>query len=205
MACLVQRNGSQNFFFGNIFQSFMQILKIVLSLSAYLHNEYYIGSIMKDPFAYLHNYDNWMRSHSKTESTQHSFPSLPHQMQRMQLICLNITHHTLSKFVCLLELYKDDSWTRSQQDMFNLKSLCNLSSLIFFLVSYVKVLCLINYASHNRPGVAAGKAAGMEVVAVPYLPKQSHLYVSADEVINSLLDFRPEKWGLPPFQDCKNS
>lgn len=51
------------------------------------------------------------------------------------------------------------------------------------------------------PGVTAGKAAGMEVVAVPSLPKQNHLYNSADEVINSLLDLRPEQWGLPPFQD----
>ncbi|KAF8019781.1 hypothetical protein BT93_G0466 [Corymbia citriodora subsp. variegata] len=51
------------------------------------------------------------------------------------------------------------------------------------------------------PGVTAGKAAGMEVVAMPSLPKQTHLYTSADEVINSLFDLRPEKWGLPPFQD----
>lgn len=51
----------------------------------------------------------------------------------------------------------------------------------------------------------AGKAAGMEVVAVPSLPKQTHRYTAADEVINSLLDLRPEKWGLPPFQDCKPS
>ncbi|KAL9456166.1 hypothetical protein AB3S75_005398 [Citrus x aurantiifolia] len=50
-------------------------------------------------------------------------------------------------------------------------------------------------------GVVAGKAAGMEVVAVPSLPKQTHRYTAADEVINSLLDLRPEKWGLPPFQD----
>ncbi|XP_021808541.1 bifunctional riboflavin kinase/FMN phosphatase-like [Prunus avium] len=53
----------------------------------------------------------------------------------------------------------------------------------------------------SLPGVTAGKAAGMEVVAVPSIPKQAHLYTSADEVINSLLDLRPEKWGLPPFQD----
>ncbi|KAF9603484.1 hypothetical protein IFM89_036757 [Coptis chinensis] len=53
-----------------------------------------------------------------------------------------------------------------------------------------------------RPGVTAGKAAHMTVIAVPSLPKQSNLYKSADEVINSLLDFQPEKWGLPPFQDC---
>lgn len=49
----------------------------------------------------------------------------------------------------------------------------------------------------------AGKAAGMEVVAVPSIPKQNHLYTSADEVLNSLLDLQPEKWGLPAFQDCK--
>ncbi|KAI4320218.1 hypothetical protein MLD38_033723 [Melastoma candidum] len=53
----------------------------------------------------------------------------------------------------------------------------------------------------SLPGVMAGKAAGMEVVAVPSLPKQNHLYTSADVVINSLLDLRPEIWGLPPFQD----
>ncbi|KAL0012661.1 hypothetical protein SO802_007769 [Lithocarpus litseifolius] len=59
--------------------------------------------------------------------------------------------------------------------------------------------CLV--IEDSIPGVTAGKAAGMEVVAVPSIPKQSHLYTSADEVINSLLDLKPEKWGLPPFQD----
>ncbi|OIW20642.1 hypothetical protein TanjilG_18580 [Lupinus angustifolius] len=50
-------------------------------------------------------------------------------------------------------------------------------------------------------GVTAGKAAGMEVVAVPSLPKQSHLYTAADEVISSLLDLQLNNWGLPPFED----
>uniref|UniRef100_A0A2N9GNW3 riboflavin kinase n=1 Tax=Fagus sylvatica TaxID=28930 RepID=A0A2N9GNW3_FAGSY len=59
--------------------------------------------------------------------------------------------------------------------------------------------CLV--IEDSIPGVTAGKAAGMEVVAVPSIPKQSHLYTSADEVINSLLDLQPEKWGLPRFQD----
>lgn len=59
--------------------------------------------------------------------------------------------------------------------------------------------CLV--IEDSMPGVAGGKAAGMEVVAVPSIPKQSHLYTSADEVISSLLDLAPEKWGLPPFQD----
>lgn len=59
--------------------------------------------------------------------------------------------------------------------------------------------CLV--IEDSLPGITAGKSAGMEVVAVPSIPKQSHLYTSADEVINSLLDLQPEKWGLPPFQD----
>ncbi|GMY37228.1 bifunctional riboflavin kinase/FMN phosphatase [Fagus crenata] len=59
--------------------------------------------------------------------------------------------------------------------------------------------CLV--IEDSIPGVTAGKAAGMEVVAVPSIPKQCHLYTSADEVINSLLDLQPEKWGLPRFQD----
>ncbi|WZZ25138.1 hypothetical protein YC2023_008539 [Brassica napus] len=59
--------------------------------------------------------------------------------------------------------------------------------------------------SPDLPGVLAGKAAGATVIAVPSLPKQTHLYTSADEVINSLLDLKPEKWGLPPFQDSNLS
>ncbi|KAI3456334.1 hypothetical protein Pfo_012997 [Paulownia fortunei] len=59
--------------------------------------------------------------------------------------------------------------------------------------------CLV--IEDSLPGVIAGKAAGMEVVAVPSLPKQSHLFTSADEVINSLLDLQLEKWGLPAFED----
>ncbi|XP_071714379.1 bifunctional riboflavin kinase/FMN phosphatase-like [Rutidosis leptorrhynchoides] len=59
--------------------------------------------------------------------------------------------------------------------------------------------CLV--IEDSLPGIAAAKAAEMEVVAVPSLPNHSHLYTAADEVINSLLDLRPEKWGLPPFED----
>ncbi|KAI3938456.1 hypothetical protein MKW98_015355 [Papaver atlanticum] len=62
--------------------------------------------------------------------------------------------------------------------------------------------CLV--IEDSLPDVGGAKAAGMEVVAVPSLPKSSHLYTSADEVINSLLDLRPEIWGLPPFQDWIN-
>ncbi|XP_051149048.1 bifunctional riboflavin kinase/FMN phosphatase-like isoform X2 [Andrographis paniculata] len=59
--------------------------------------------------------------------------------------------------------------------------------------------CLV--IEDSLPGVSAGKAAGMEVVAVPSVPKQSHLFTDTDEVINSLLDLRLENWGLPPFED----
>lgn len=59
--------------------------------------------------------------------------------------------------------------------------------------------CLV--IEDSLTGVTGGKAAGMELIAVPSLPKQSHLYTSADVVINSLLDFRPEEWGLPAFED----
>ncbi|KZV31264.1 bifunctional riboflavin kinase/FMN phosphatase, partial [Dorcoceras hygrometricum] len=59
--------------------------------------------------------------------------------------------------------------------------------------------CLV--IEDSLPGVVAGKEAGMTVVAVPSLPKQSQHFTSADEVINSLLDFQPDKWGLPAFED----
>ncbi|CAN6460509.1 unnamed protein product [Victoria cruziana] len=59
--------------------------------------------------------------------------------------------------------------------------------------------CLV--IEDSVPGITAGKAAGMEVVAVPSIPNQTHLYDSADEVINSLLDLQLEKWGLPQFDD----
>lgn len=63
------------------------------------------------------------------------------------------------------------------------------------------VCYFMNSSPFSRPGVIAGKEAGMEVVVVPSLPKQSQLFTSADEVINSLLDFQLDKWGLPAFED----
>ncbi|CAH1413433.1 unnamed protein product [Lactuca virosa] len=59
--------------------------------------------------------------------------------------------------------------------------------------------CLV--IEDSLPGIAAAKAANMEVVVVPSLPKQSYLYTDADAVITSLLDLHPEKWGLTPFED----
>jgi riboflavin kinase len=52
-------------------------------------------------------------------------------------------------------------------------------------------------------GVEAGKAAGMQVVAVPSLPSKDArpLYSTADVIYSSLLDFEPHLWGLPPLND----
>ncbi|KAG0613691.1 hypothetical protein M758_6G122300 [Ceratodon purpureus] len=52
-------------------------------------------------------------------------------------------------------------------------------------------------------GVLAGKASGMQVVAVPSMPSKDArpLYSSADSILSSLLDFQPEVWGLPPLND----
>ena len=46
-------------------------------------------------------------------------------------------------------------------------------------------------------GVAAGKAAGMSVVAVPDPMFDAVLYHEADQIIASLTDFSPVAWGLP--------
>ncbi|MEL6223359.1 MAG: HAD-IA family hydrolase [Cyanobacteria bacterium J06627_8] len=47
-------------------------------------------------------------------------------------------------------------------------------------------------------GVAAGKAAGMAVVAVPDPMFDAVLYHEADQILSSLTDFSPTEWGLPP-------
>ncbi len=48
-------------------------------------------------------------------------------------------------------------------------------------------------------GVAAGKAAGMAVVAVPDPIFDPVLYHEADQILASLTDFVPSAWGLPDF------
>ncbi|CEH18481.1 Predicted haloacid-halidohydrolase and related hydrolases [Ceraceosorus bombacis] len=55
-----------------------------------------------------------------------------------------------------------------------------------------------------KPGVQAGKAAGMKVVWVPdpnlrALLSKENEDLNADQILESLEDFEPEAWGLPPF------
>ncbi|GKD31133.1 bifunctional riboflavin kinase/FMN phosphatase-like protein, partial [Tanacetum coccineum] len=53
----------------------------------------------------------------------------------------------------------------------------------------------------NSVGIKAGKAANMQVVAVPSVQSESDEFSIADYVIHSFLDFQPETWGLPPLND----
>lgn len=75
---------------------------------------------------------------------------------------------------------------------------------------YLKIACILGVEPErclviedSPTGVSAGKAAGMQVVAVPSLAKKDAVdqYKSADVVLCSLLDFKPETWGFPRFLD----
>lgn len=50
-------------------------------------------------------------------------------------------------------------------------------------------------------GVAAAKNAGMSVVMVPDPRLDVSFHKAADQVLSSLLDFNPDDWGLPHFQE----
>ncbi|KAM5578320.1 bifunctional riboflavin kinase/FMN phosphatase-like [Rosa sericea] len=59
--------------------------------------------------------------------------------------------------------------------------------------------CLV--IEDSMVGVKAANAAGMEVVAVPPHGEAAGCSALANTVLHSLLEFRPEHWGLPPFED----
>jgi pseudouridine 5'-phosphatase len=48
-------------------------------------------------------------------------------------------------------------------------------------------------------GVKAARAAGMHVIAVPDSNMADYPFPEADEILASLVEFDPAKWGLPPF------
>uniref|UniRef100_M8B2I4 glycerol-1-phosphatase n=1 Tax=Aegilops tauschii TaxID=37682 RepID=M8B2I4_AEGTA len=50
-------------------------------------------------------------------------------------------------------------------------------------------------------GVGAAKNAGMYAVMVPDPRLDISYHKEADQVLSSLLDFKPTEWGLPPFKE----
>lgn len=50
-------------------------------------------------------------------------------------------------------------------------------------------------------GVEAARSAGMAVVMVPHAKLDRSLCAGADEILGSLTEFDPAKWGLPPFAE----
>ena len=51
-------------------------------------------------------------------------------------------------------------------------------------------------------GIEAAHAAGMSAVAVPDRIVDTACYRPADQIVSSLVEFVPEEWGLPPYQDA---
>ncbi|KAL2331631.1 hypothetical protein Fmac_019212 [Flemingia macrophylla] len=63
------------------------------------------------------------------------------------------------------------------------------------------VNCLV--IEDSLVGVKAANAAKMKVVAIPSR-READCHGLANVILHSLLEFQPEKWGLPPFDDWLN-
>lgn len=61
--------------------------------------------------------------------------------------------------------------------------------------------CLV--LEDSPAGVAAAKAAGMSVVAVPAKNMSRHLYAAADQILDSLNDFDPLHWHLSALHPAR--
>ena len=71
------------------------------------------------------------------------------------------------------------------------------------LTSPPEFQCLV--VEDSPAGIAAARAAGMSVVAVPDPNMDAALFAAADVVLPSLHEFRPELWGLPPLETAASS
>lgn len=56
--------------------------------------------------------------------------------------------------------------------------------------------CIVFEDSVN--GIKGAKAAGMTAIAIPGEIHNLDLFTDADEILNTLNDFNPEKYGFPP-------
>ena len=68
---------------------------------------------------------------------------------------------------------------------------------VFLIVSFPQ--CLVFEDAPN--GCRAAKSAGMQVVMVPDSHVTEEQKKDATVVYKTLLDFKPEDFGLPPFKD----